>query len=258
MASGSNLRFIWVYGDDTVITCNYTGNTTRFFQFNHTFIDFGTINVTAIASNGIMTATQTFTVFVFHKINGISINTTKSTYQTLENTEIILQVAETALQPQGQVNTTIYFGNGNITNFMLAANDTNLIPYLTFTQQYTIQGNYTVQMVHSAYGNTMNETLYIQIWDELTVNLSSVTQTKVDIDIEFSFGSTPRSNFMYHISFGDGTVVQNQESDLYREYDFQGWNKSYTHPGIYNVSMTAWNPAYTSFFSYPIKVTQGT
>jgi hypothetical protein len=242
-----------------VITCNYTGNSTRFVQFNHTFTDtyYGEINVTAAASNGIMTATKTFTIVVFHKINGISINTSKSSYETLEDAEIVLQVAETALQPQGLVNGTIDFGNGNMTDFVLAANETSLIPYLTFTQQYAIQGNYTVEMVFSAYNNTVNETLDVQIWDELAVNLSSVTQTKVDIEIEFSFGSTPRSNFMYHISFGDGTDAQNQESDLYREYDIKAWNKSYTQPGIFNVSMTAWNPVYTSVFSYLITVTQG-
>ncbi|XP_062602879.1 uncharacterized protein LOC134264616, partial [Saccostrea cucullata] len=255
VASGSNLQFTWVHGN-TVKTCNYTGNNLKFFQFNYTFTDFGIRNVTTSVSNELAIATKSFTVVVFHKINGITINTRKSTYQTLEDVDISLTVAESALQPQGQVNASIDFGNGNITNCILSANDTYLTPILSFTHQFDIQGNYSVRLVLRSLGDTVFQTYFVQVWDELAVNLSSVTQSKVDTDIEFTFGSTPRSNFMYYISFGDGTSIQNQESDLYREYDLQSWNKSYRNPGIYNVSMTAWNPVYTSYFSYLIKVTQ--
>ncbi|XP_061194795.1 uncharacterized protein LOC133202955 [Saccostrea echinata] len=255
VASGSNLQFTWVHGS-TVQTCNYTGNNVKFFQFNYTFTDFGTRNITTTVSNGIAIATKSFTVVVFHKINGISLSTSKSTYQTLENVNISLTVAENALQPQGQVNASIDFGNGNISNCILSANDTYLFPVLSFNHQFNIQGNYSVRLVLRSLGDTVFQTYYVQVWDELAINLSSVTRSKVDTNIEFSFGSTPRSNFMYYISFGDGTDVQNQESDLYRKYDFQSWNKSYRHPGVYNVSLTAWNPVYTNYFSYLIKVTQ--
>lgn len=241
----------------TVINCNFTGNGTQFFSFNHTITEYGNVNVTVVASNTIDTATQSFSVIVFNRINGIIINTSKPTYETLEEVDINLMVTEDARQPQGQVNASIDFGNGNITHCLLSINDTYLIPNLNFSHHFETQGNYSIPLILKSYGNTLYQTFYIQVWDKLNVNLSSVTEGKVDVGIQFSFGSTPRSNFLYHISYGDGTDIQNYETDLYRNYDFKSWNKSYNEPGLYNVSMRAWNPVHASYFSYLIKITQG-
>lgn len=250
------MHFTWVFGS-TVINCNFTGNGTQFFSFNHTITEYGNVNVTVVASNSIATATQSFNVIVFNRINGIIINTSKPSYETLEEVDINLMVTDDALQPQGQVNATIDFGNGNITHCLLSVNDTYLIPNLNFFHHYETQGNYSIPLILKSYGDTLYKTHNIRVWDKLNVNLSSVTEGKVDVGIQFTFGATPRSNFLYHISYGDGTYIQNNETDLYRNYDFESWNKSYNEPGLYNVSMRAWNPVHDSYFSYLIKITQG-
>lgn len=250
------MHFTWILGQ-LVINCNYTGSGAQFYQFNHTFTDYGDINITAVASNAITNATKSFSITVFNKINGIFINTSKPTYETLEVVGISLMVADDARQPQGQVNASLDFGNGNITSCVLSVNDTYLTPKYNFNHQFDIQGNYSIKVVLRSYGDTLYQTFYLQIWDKLNVTLFSDTEGKVDVEIVYTFGSTPRSNFMYNISYGDGTDKQNAESDLYRTYDFQSWNKSFARPGIYNVSLTSWNPMYTHSFSYLIKITQG-
>lgn len=61
-------------------------------------------------------------------------------------------------------------------------------------------------------------------------------------------------NFLYYILFGDGIYIQNNEIDLYWNYDFESWNKLYNEFGLYNVFMKVWNLVYDSYFFYFIKI----
>lgn len=61
-------------------------------------------------------------------------------------------------------------------------------------------------------------------------------------------------NFLYYILYGDGIYIQNNEIDLYWNYDFESWNKLYNEFGLYNVFMRVWNLVYDSYFFYFIKI----
>lgn len=61
-------------------------------------------------------------------------------------------------------------------------------------------------------------------------------------------------NFLYYILYGDGIYIQNNEIDLYWNYDFESWNKLYNEFGLYNVFMKVWNLVYDSYFFYFIKI----
>lgn len=61
-------------------------------------------------------------------------------------------------------------------------------------------------------------------------------------------------NFLYYILYGDGIYIQNDEIDLYWNYDFESWNKLYNEFGLYNVFMKVWNLVYDSYFFYFIKI----
>lgn len=222
-------------------------NDTRTLLFNHTFKEIGEINVTVVGKNPISDITRSFTVYYYYPLNGFLL-LPNDTVQTIENATIILRVENSANQPQGMVDIEIDFGDGDSTNISLDAGDSRLASGVPFSHHYVIQGIYTVTAMLKSNINSKNLSKEIGIWDKLDVKLAPVIPTRVGDDAEFSFTSTPNSNFMYNVSYDDGTFITNTEDDLYFQYNFTSWNKSFSQPKkYYNVTVEAWNPRHRSF-----------
>jgi hypothetical protein len=255
LISGSNYDVEWIHENVSTMV-SYLGNDTRAFSYNYTFLYTGDINVTLRVTN--LVSSQNFSLLFhsYYKINGIYLEVGKS-YQTTEIAEIAVIVNGSANQPQGEVSLVLDFGDNTNTVISLSVDAFTLKPSFNTTRQYTIQGNYTVSAnLTSPIGSEILEST-IYVWDKLAVNLSSQVVKKVYENITFEFGNTPNSNFLYIVEYGDGETRQNNESDLYRSYDLQSWNKSYEDPDLYNVTLIAWNPLYSSFYSYLIYVSEG-
>lgn len=211
-----------------------------------------TLHVTNLVS------AQNFTLLFhsYYKVNGIYLEVGKI-YQTTEIVEIAVIVNGSASQPQGDVSLVLDFGDSTNTNSSLSMDAFTLKSSFNTTRLYTIQGNYTITAnLTSPVGSEILESI-VYVWDKLAVNLSSQVVKKVYENITFEFDNTPNSNFLYIVAYGDGETRKNDEGDLYRSYDIQSWNKSYEDPDLYNVTLYAWNPLYSSFYSYLIYVSEG-
>lgn len=244
--NGSNMETDWFLGPTDTLQFLHPCNSTRSLLFTHTFKEKGDINVTVVGKNRVSALSKSFPAYHYYQINGFVLQS-NTTVQTIENATIVLRVENSANQPQGMVDIEIDFGDGDSTNISLDANDNKLAVGVPFSHHYVYQGVYTITAILKSHINSKNLTTVIGIWDKLDVKLAPVSPTRVNHEAEFSFISTPNSNFMYNVSYDDGTFVTNKESDLYHHYNFTSWNKSYSQPKkYYNVSVKAWNPVHSS------------
>ena len=253
--SGSNYEVKWVQGN-TTNAFQYSGNNTRSFSYNFTMLNTGDNNVTVLVTNLVSGQNHSFSFYSYYGINGIALQVGE-TYETTETAQIALMVNNSAKQPQGSVSVFLDFGDNSSVFTDLSMTPATLKSGFNTTKLYSIQGNYTITAnITSPIGSLMLSSV-AYVWDKLFVNLSSEVAKKVYENITFEFQNTPNSNFMYIVTYGDGNIRQNEESDLFRRYDLLSWNKSYDYPNDYNVSLYAWNPLYNVFHSYMIHITQG-
>lgn len=246
--NGSHMNTEWFLGPKDKQHFLHPCNDTRSFSINHTFVETGEINVTVIGKNLVSQFSKSFILFYYYAINGYVL-LPNDTVQTIENATVVIEVESSANQPQGIVDIEVHFGDGDSTNISLEASDLSLASGIPLTHHYIFQGYYTITAILSSNINSMNLTKTIAIWDKLDVKLAPVSPTRVDDDAVFAFVSTPNSNFLYNVTYDDGTYITNKESDLYHHYNFTSWNKSYSQPKkFYNVTLTAWNPRHTSFY----------
>jgi hypothetical protein len=222
------------------------------FEWTYNFTKNGTINLEIIISNNVSQASEFLTIYMYYAINGISPTNISGTYNTSENVQMTFEIDSNAKKPQGDVTYNVTWGNGGVSNGTL---DVDRASPVTVSSTYTLQGNYTVVLTLSSPVQSYNISYTIYIWDQLNVILFSKQTAKIDEMLLFQFVDPPNSNFRYLVKFGDGTSRGNSDSDLYRSFDISSWIKSYSTAGQYNVTMTAWNPVYTTSMSYIVNVT---
>lgn len=257
LTSGSNHTTTAVINNQTTVVCDEDSNA-LVFEWSYNFNLTGNISITIIVSNNISQMSKSFIIYKYYPINGISTTNISSVYNTSETVKINLFTESNAMKPQGFINFTVDWGDGNYSMGILDLNEQPLAEFQLpreVNHPYSIQGNYTVVLTLQSKLEALNLSYSVYIWDVLSVVLNSSVKAKVNELIEFMFSNPPNSNFRYLVTYGDGSMMQNMESDLYRPLDISTLMKSFSTPGLFDVSMQAWNPFYSSSNAYTVNVT---
>lgn len=257
LTGGSNHTTTAVINNQTTVVCDEDSNA-LVFEWSYNFNLTGNISITIIVSNNISQMSKSFVIYKYYPINGISTSNISSVYNTSETVKINLFTESNAMKPQGFINFTVNWGDGNYSIGILDLNEQPLVEFKLprdVDHPYFIQGNYTVVLTLQSQLETLNLSYNVYIWDRLSVVLNSSVKAKVNEIIEFKFSNPPNSNFRYLVAYGDGSMMQNMESDLYRSFNISSLLKSFSTPGIFDVSMQAWNPFYSSSNAYTVNVT---
>lgn len=257
LTSGSNHTTTAVINNQTTVVCDEDSNA-LVFEWSYNFNLTGNISITIIVSNNISQMSKSFVIYKYYPINGISTSNISSVYNTSETVKINLFTESNAMKPQGFINFTVNWGDGNYSIGILDLSEQPLVEFKLprdVDHPYFIQGNYTVVLTLQSQLETLNLSYNVYIWDRLSVVLNSSVKAKVNEIIEFKFSNPPNSNFRYLVAYGDGSMMQNMESDLYRSFNISSLLKSFSTPGIFDVSMQAWNPFYSSSNAYTVNVT---
>lgn len=251
---GTKLQIKWDFGGNDTLVQNISGSGLRSYEFMQTVHSTGEINITVEAGNTVSSVSNWTITYYFYNINGFHFHH-NFTVQTREVASIFLKMATSALQPQGIVDVTLFFGDGNSTTFNVSSDDEVLTSDgMYFEYVYLIQGVYRIEASLVSSVGSANISSDMNIWDKIDVELNYTKITKVGEDVHFNFIHVPNSNFMYRISYEDGEFRSNEEQDLYRTYDFSNWTKVYNSPSSYNVHLRAWNPLYENNFNCDILV----
>ena len=263
LTSGSDITTTVVIDNQRTVTCN-DSSSALVFEWTYNFTNPGPTSLEIIIANDISNMSQIVVIYKYYAINGISITNISKVYNSTENLTLSFNIDSTANKPQGDVNFSIAWGDSNYSEGTftvdLLGEDGNLpqeeiIPPGKIHHSYSIQGNYTVVVTLRSPIDTLNQTYTVYVWDKLSVVLNSTTEAKVNEVIIFSFLNTPHSNFRFLVTYGDGSSIENLESDLYKTFDNSTLSKAYANTGIYHVMMKAWNPFYNSSWAYQINVT---
>lgn len=254
LTSGSNHTTLAVINNQTTIVCDEDSNA-LVYEWSYNFNLTGDINITIIVSNDISQMSKSFIIYKYYPINGISTTNISSVYNTSEAVTMNLFTELNVMIPQGFINFTVDWSDGNYSMGILDLNEQPLEQQIQLLHPYSIQGNYTVVLTLQSQLEALNLSYNVYIWDRLSVLLNSSVKAKVNEEIEFMFSNPPNSNFRYLVTYGDGSSMQNVESDLYRPFDISTLNKSFSTPGLFDVFMQAWNPFYSSSNAYTVNVT---
>ncbi|KAL5009826.1 hypothetical protein ScPMuIL_012131 [Solemya velum] len=247
---GTNVNLEWLMDDR--IECfqhqdaEFTGAT---YAFN--FTEFGDYSLTLLASNSLSFETRNVTVRSQYRINGLSMSILSDFIETTESAVFTLQLDTNASLPMGNLE-------------MITSYDTQTTPLpsvdalyagVQFTHIFTTQGETIVNFNITSENDLKVFTFEIHVWDKLDVKLfSSKTIANVLEPITFTFFDPPLSGFEYHISYGDGSDFISDSSILYSPYTNVTQIHEFVGAGMYVVTMTASNPAYTSGNSFLITV----
>lgn len=252
-SSGSNVETEWFL--DTNDTClkQHTGVDARTESLNFTFTVAGTHNVTVVAANTVSRTFHSMIVEAMYHVNGLSASTPATAVGTNQNSNLTVHLASNANLPQGSLFVNVSHGDGtnetvDLTTHIAAMQGLGH----TIPHSYTSQGNYTIILVFYNEVGSTTITKDVYVWDQLLVTLSSAFAFEAGAALMFDFLSPPNSNFHFSISFGDGSLYEVTDADLGQPYSFSTFNHSYAEVGVYNVTMTAWNPFYVSVCSYEV------
>lgn len=252
--SGSNVETEWFL--DTNDTClkQHTGTGARTENVDFTFTVGGTHNVTAVAANTVSRTFHSLIVEAIYHINGITVSTSTTAVGVNQNYNITVKLGSSANLPQGTIKVNVSYGDGAVETIDLSTQITAMQGAGYMIQHvYSSQGNYSISCVfyNEIGSSTIAKEAYI--WEALSVTLSSAFAFEEGTALVFDFVSTPASNFYFSVSFGDGALHEVTDADLSQPYSFSSFNHSYTGVGVYNVTMTAWNPFYVSVCSYEVQ-----
>lgn len=249
--SGTKHTTVAVIENQTTVVC-VEDSDALVFDWTYNFTRNGAINLEIIITNDVSQASASLTIYKYYAINGISATNVSGVYNTNENIQVNFIIDSNAEKPQGSVWFNVTWGNGNLSEGTL---DVETSSPESASHAYTLQGNYTVVLTLSSQVQSYNISYTVYVWDQLNVVLYSNPTAKINEIVSFEFNSPPYSNFRYLVTYGDGTTKENSDLDLYRLYDISPWTKSYSTAGEYNVTLTAWNPIYTTSMSYVVNVT---
>lgn len=246
ISDGTNLQISWSVGNEELAT-DFIRNSPSVVQKNLTITSLDDVTLVMVVDNIVSTKFTSCSFRVCKKLDHLA---TKDT--------LLVETRETAnfslIQSLHMCLTTVNasFGDGNTTQYKVP--DT---PWVSddfeFGYRYPIQGAYNVSMfVYSRIGQKEFEVI-VNVWDKLAVELTSQRFVAVNTSTLVTFVNVPNSNFVYNISFGDGSYRQNEKSVLHYKYSLSPLPVKYTDPGNYSVTLFAWNLVYSRNFNWWIK-----
>ncbi|KAK3090781.1 hypothetical protein FSP39_014585 [Pinctada imbricata] len=194
-------------------------------------------------------------VYAYYRVNGFSLTVDSAVVGTTTDARFVVLLTTSAKQPMGTIKMNVTYGDGQEETKELDSEISNMQGSgYAITHSYTIQGNYTAEFTIYNEIDTMNFTIDVYIWDEVTVTLQSKFIGQVSEDISFDFINPPPTGFTYIIEYGNGDTRTNNDSVWYNAYSESAWTYAYNADGIYNVTMTAWNQFYASVCTYIITI----
>ncbi|XP_069123236.1 polycystin family receptor for egg jelly-like isoform X2 [Argopecten irradians] len=258
--SGSNIELEWFLDENSTCLEEYTGVITSASR-NHNFSTAGTHNITVVAANNVGRTHTNIIITAQMRIgaNDFTVTNNEGPVQTSENVVFTVTLDSSISSPDyGNIHMEINYNDGS------TPTNESISGYLatmqgaghTFNKAFTTQGNYTVNIRIFAELNSVEFVQYVYVWDSVTVCLSSdLTEAKTGDTITFTFNSVPNSGFMYSITLDDGSAaLENTEAVLSSAYSAPSLSHVYTTPGVFLVTMAAWNPFYVSICDFTITV----
>lgn len=86
------------------------------------------------------------------------------------------------------------------------------------------------------------------------MEMSTKEFAAVNEQIQITFTLSPYWNVYYIIDFGDDNTIQNTAGSFYDQFVHRTIPHSYVAPGLYNITLMAWNSMYTYFNSKIVKI----
>ncbi|XP_062590863.1 uncharacterized protein LOC134252407 [Saccostrea cucullata] len=258
---GSNVVTEWFINTNTSYIYKHEGTGQRTITVNFTISVGGPVNVTVIAANFVSRKINYTMTKALHRIHGMTMKAPVTLLETRQLVTFNLTLDSLALQPQGEMNITIDYDDGSSFETYHVYGESTLTSMQTngfqFDHTFNKQGNYTVKATLETEVDLKLYTTIIYIWDKLD-NVSLLCNkfyAKVKEEITLSFSNVPNSNFQYLIEYDDGTIRQNNASELFWDpWPLPLWKKAYSSPSIYNVRARMFNPFYTKSVTLVIKV----
>ncbi|XP_021376367.1 uncharacterized protein LOC110465104 isoform X2 [Mizuhopecten yessoensis] len=258
LATGSNIELEWFLDENSTCLEEYTGAFTTSTR-NHIFNATGEHNTTVVVANSVSRTFTNVIVNAYMRINSsdFTITNNEGPIQTTETVTFTVSLDSSIVSPAyGNINLEVNYNNGDSpTNVSIASELATMQGAgYTFTKTFATQGNYTVNIRIIAELNSVEYVNYVYVWDSVTVCLSSdLTNAKTGDVVTFTFNSVPNSGFLYSVTLGDGSAdLENDESVLSAVYSAATLTHTYSNPGVYLVTMAAWNPFYVSICDFTI------
>ena len=253
--NGTNVQTEWFLDSNDTYLLTHCDQV-RDLQLNFTFTVPGTHNVTAVAANTVTRTFDSMIVYAYYRLNWFNFTTSSEPLETSNTAVFNLTLSPSADLPMGTIKANLSYGDDveetiDLNNYIA----TMQVSGHTISHTYTTQGNYTVSCVlYTEIDNlTLMATSYV--WDSISVQLTALlTTVKVLEPIVPTFTNPPASGFRYLLDFGDGNTLTNNDTALYSAYVAELLSYAYSNDGIYNMTLSAWNPFYSSYSSLLITV----
>ncbi|KAK3091808.1 hypothetical protein FSP39_022768 [Pinctada imbricata] len=251
--NASNVETEWFLDTNDTYLLRHDGQPRSFLQ-NFTFTVPGDHNVTVVAANTVTRTFDSMIVSAYYRLNGFDITTENRTVDPLDPVIFNVTLSPTADLPMGSLKLNLSYGDGTDENINLDSVMSNLQGSGHTVQHYYSQGYYDVTATVYSEIDSVNFTMRVSVWENVTLSVSSVEISAVKEEITFNFLNSPFSATLYLIDFGDGNTVSNNVTDWTQAYETIILSHAYITDGIFNVTMRAWNAEYSSHSSYLITV----
>ncbi|CAC5393626.1 PKD1L2 [Mytilus coruscus] len=246
-SSGSNVHFDWIMNDNhtAYVICE---DIVRQCSVSYSYSVIGNFNITSVATNEASYEVKTdLLTSVLNPVTGFNFSVYEQLVNSTNDAEFILTIDSVERFPMGDFTLRIDFGDESSQTLYLndTINDTLLTSGYSIFHTYLKQGQFMVNLnISSQLSSQYFQNITVLVSDDITLLSLDVPQfANTSTNIEFKFQNYPPNGFVFSIWYGDRNEQNSKPGALFTHFDSTPWIYSYSFPGIYEIELTASNPA---------------